>query len=142
MIKIELLVQIMLPVLLSFLSYLYGRKKSDAEIKKLEIESKNLEIESRKLEIEADTKESESEKNEIDVMDRIVKFYEDKVTEMLDEIESLKKQIKELKEIIEDLVSNQCKDKDCPTKKEYDKIMVQREKRKRTKSLKNANVNE
>ena len=130
MINLESITQFILPLLLSYFAYLYGRKKDEAEIKKLEIESKNLGIQARKLELEADQKEIEAEKSEIDVMDRTVEFYKSKMAEMLDEIEDLKEQIGELKVLIEGLVLNQCLGDKCPTKIEYKKILVKRATRK------------
>ena len=133
MINLESITQFILPLLLSYFAYLYGRKKDEAEIKKLEIESKNLGIQARKLELEADQKEIEAEKSEIDVMDRTVEFYKSKMAEMLDEIEYLKEQISELKEMIESLVLNQCLGDNCPTKIELNKIMAKRAARKKVK---------
>ena len=138
MINLESITQFILPLLLSYFAHLYGRKKDEAEIKKLEIESKNLGIQARKLELEADQKEIEAEKSEIDVMDRTVEFYKSKMTEMLDEIEYLKEQIGELKVLIEGLVLNQCLGDKCPTKIELNKIMIKRAARKKVK--KNDNI--
>ena len=113
MTKLDVLTQFILPLLLSYFGYLYGRRKDKAETKKLQIET---------------------EKEEIDVMDRTVEFYKTKMAEMLDEIEDLKKQISELKEMIESLVSNQCLGEHCQTKIEYNKIMTKRAARKRNKN--------
>ena len=133
MINLESITQFILPLLLSYFAYLYGRKKDEAEIKKLEIESKNLGIQARKLELEADQKEIEAEKSEIDVMYRTVEFYKSKMAEMLDEIETLKNQIGELKTLIEKLLLNQCVEDNCKTAIEYKKILTKREARKKYK---------
>ena len=118
MINLESITQFILPLLLSYFAYLYGRKKDEAEIKKLEIESKNLGIQARKLELEADQKEIEAEKSEIDVMDRTVEFYKSKMAEMLDEIEDLKEQISELKEIY-NVIKNLSHIDDIPNFRNY-----------------------
>lgn len=110
--KLDVLIQFVLPLLLSYFGYLYGRKKDKAETKKLNIET---------------------EKEEIDVVDRRIEMYKSEMSEMMDEIEDLKEQIKELKEMIESLVSNQCLGDSCPTKIELDKIMKKRAQRKKIK---------
>ncbi len=129
--NLDTILQFILPFLLSYVAYLFGRKRDKTEIKKLEIEAKNLELESKKLELEAEHQEVETEKDELDLMDRTVDFYKTKMTEMLDEIEILKSQINELKEMIESLVNNQCKGDDCESKKELNKILAKRAARKK-----------
>ena len=128
--ELDTILQFVLPLLLSYLAYLFGRTKDAAEIKKLEIESQNLKLQARKLELDAEQQVLDTEKGEIDIMDRTVDFYKNKMAEMLDEIESLKRQIGELKVLIEGLVLNQCLGDKCPTKIEYKKILVKRATRK------------
>jgi uncharacterized protein with PhoU and TrkA domain len=128
--ELDTILQFVLPLLLSYLAYLFGRRKDAAEIKKLEIESQNLKLQARKLELDAEQQVLDTEKEEIDIMDRTVDFYKNKMAEMLDEIESLKKQIAELKVLLEGLVLNQCLGDKCPTKIEYKKILVKRAARK------------
>lgn len=132
--EIDTILQFVLPLLLSYFAYLFGRRKDTAEIKKLEIESENLKIQARKLELEAEQQELTTEKTELDIMDRTVDFYKNKMATMLDEIESLKEQVSELKTLIQGLVLNQCLGDKCPTKIEYNKIMIKRATRKKTKS--------
>lgn len=112
MTKLDVLVQFILPLLLSYFGYLYGRRKDKAETKKLKIET---------------------EKEEIDVVDRRIEMYKSEMTEMMDEIEDLKEQIKEMKEMLESLISNQCLGDNCPTRIEYNKILAKRAARKRAK---------
>lgn len=130
---LDTILQFVLPLLLSYLAYLFGRRKDAAEIKKLEIESQNLKLQSRKLELEAEQQELDAEREEIDIMDRTVDFYKNKMATMLDEIESLKQQVIELKALIESLVLNQCLGDKCPTNIEYKKIIAKREARKKVK---------
>ena len=112
MTKLDVLIQFILPLLLSYFGYLYGRSKDKAETKKIKIET---------------------EKDKIDVVDRRIEMYKSEMAEMMDEIEDLKEQIKELKEMIENLVSNQCLGENCPTRIEYNKILQKREARKKSK---------
>ena len=132
--ELDTILQFVLPLLLSYLAYLFGRRKDAAEIKKLEIESQNLKLQSRKLELEAEQQVLDTEKEEIDIMDRTVDFYKNKMAEMLDEIETLKNQIGELKTLIEKLLLNQCVEDNCKTAIEYKKILTKREARKKYKS--------
>ena len=113
MINLESITQFILPLLLSYFAYLYGRKKDEAEIEKIKTEN-NLE--------------------EIDVVNRRIAMYKSEMSEMMNEIEDLKEQIKELKEMIESLVSNQCLGDNCSTKIEYNKILAKRAARKRVKN--------
>jgi len=131
--ELDTILQFVLPLLLSYLAYLFGRRKDAAEIKKLEIESQNLKLQARKLELEAEQQELDAEKEEIDIMDRTVDFYKNKMATMLDEIEFLKKQVMELKMLIEGLVLNQCLGDKCPTNIEYKKIIAKRIARKKVK---------
>lgn len=112
MTKLDVLVQFILPLLLSYFAYLYGRNKDKAETKKIKVET--------------DLEETE-------VVNRRIEMYKSEMSEMMDEIEDLKEQIKELKEMVESLISNQCLGDNCPTKIELDKIMKKRAARKRTK---------
>lgn len=128
--ELDTILQFVLPLLLSYLAYLFGRRKDAAEIKKLEIESQNLKLQARKLELDAEQQVLNTEKGEIDIMDRTVDFYKNKMAEMLDEIESLKRQIGELKVLIEGLVLNQCLGDKCETRIELNKIMSKRAARK------------
>ena len=135
--ELDTILQFVLPLLLSYFAYLFGRRKDAAEIKKLEIESENLKIQARKLELEATEQELTTEKTELDIMDRTVDFYKNKMSTMLDEIESLKQQVNELKVLIQDLILNQCLGDKCPTRIEYNKIILKRAARKRTKPVSN-----
>ena len=113
MINLESITQFILPLLLSYFAYLYGRKKDEAEIEKIKTEN-NLE--------------------EADVVNRRIAMYKSEMTEMMNEIEALKEQIKELKEMIENLIFNQCLGDNCHTKIEYNKILAKRAARKRVKN--------
>lgn len=114
--NLDVVVQLALPVILSYVGYLYGRRKDQAEINKIKVET----------DIE-----------QIDVVDRRIEMYKSEMSEMMDEIEDLKEQIKELKEMIESLISNQCLGDNCPTKIELDKILKKRAARKKTKPAQN-----
>lgn len=116
--KLEGVVQFILPLLLSYFAYLYGREKDKAETINLRIEAKE---------------------KEINVMDRTVEFYKTKMSEMLDEVEDLKTQILSLRELVETLVVNQCKGEDCSYRQELKKILDAREARKKARILKMEN---
>jgi len=133
--ELDTILQFVLPLLLSYLAYKFGRRRDAAEIKKLEIESQNLQLQARKLELEAEQQELDTEKDQIDVMDRIVDFYINKMATMLDEIESLKHQVNELKVLIQGLTLNQCLGDKCPTNIEYKKIIAKRIARKKVKPV-------
>lgn len=129
--NLELILPYALPLVLSYASYLFGKRKSNAETDKIKIESENLKIQAKKLELEIEQQEVDTEKDEIDVMNRTVDFYKNKMSEMLDEIEGLKRQVSELKAILEGLALSQCLGNTCPTKIEYNKIMAKRAARKK-----------
>ena len=113
--NLDSVVQIVLPLLLSYITFLYGKNKNKAETKKLEIES---------------------EKEEIEVMNSAVDFYKDKMADLLEELEYLKQQVTELKRMVESLVGNQCLGDACPTRIEYNKIMAKRAARKKYNEVK------
>jgi hypothetical protein len=119
--QLELLAPYILPLALSYITYLYGKGKTKAEIANLELSA---------------------EEKEIDVMDKSVDFYRDKVADLLAEVAALKKQVTNLERLLENLTLNQCLGDSCSTKVEYDKIMTKRAARKKyTLNKKNENKN-
>jgi len=108
---------IIIPLVVGLSSYLFGRRKSTADTKKIEAETDKIDIE-RRLE-------------EVELFERINKALETQNARLEIQIKQLGIRIQELEIIVDRQNAERCLGDNCPTKIAYNKIMVSRAKRKK-----------
>lgn len=83
----------------AYASYLFGRRKMQAEVRKIE---------------------AEIESEETDTAERVVKFYKTEMESMLNTIEQLRQKINVLEKMVHDLSEKQCQISNCPARLAFD----------------------
>ena len=106
---------LVIPISIGFASYVFGRRKNKADIKKTNAEAEKLETENKLEQVELFEK-----------INKILAVQNEKYEKYIKELEA---RIIELESLVKQYASEKTNCDNCETRRAYDKIMATREKR-------------